>query len=97
MIHSSMKTTIDVARQTRKFYVHANLLLRNFKHCSVQVKCVLFETYCCQLWLNSTKSSLTLYDPGGGGFKSPPPLRFFALTHLVLELHYCALVTFPKK
>ena len=39
---------------------------------------------------------LTLYDPGGG-FKSPPPLRFFALTHLILELHYCALVTFPKK
>ena len=39
---------------------------------------------------------LTLYDPGGGGFKSPP-LRFFALTHLILELHYCALVTFPKK
>ena len=38
---------------------------------------------------------LTLYDPGGG-FKSPP-LRFFALTHLILELHYCALVTFPKK
>ena len=40
---------------------------------------------------------LTLYDPGEGGFKSPPPLRFFTLTHLILELHYCALVTFPKK
>ena len=39
--------------------------------------------------------TLTLYDPGGG-FKSPP-LRFFALTHLILELHYCALETFPKK
>ena len=37
---------------------------------------------------------LTLYDPGGGGFKNP--LRFFALTHLILELHYCALRTFPK-
>ena len=32
---------------------------------------------------------------GGGGFKSPP-LRFFALTHLIFELYYCALVTFPK-
>ena len=41
---------------------------------------------------------LTLYDPGGGGaLKAPPPLRFFTLTHLILELHYCALVTFPKK
>ena len=58
-----MKTTIDVARQTRKFYLQANLLLRNFRHCSDQVKCVLFQTYCtnlngCQLWFNSTKSSL---------------------------------------
>ena len=63
MIHSSMKTTIDVARQTRKFYLQANLLLRNFRYCSDQVKCVLFQTYCnnlyyCQLWFNSTKSSL---------------------------------------
>ena len=63
MIHSSMKTTIDVARQTRKFYSQANLLLRNFRHCSDQVNCVLFQTYCtnlycCQLWFNSTKSSL---------------------------------------
>ena len=35
-IHSTMKTTIDVARQTHKFYLQANLLLRNFRHCSVQ-------------------------------------------------------------
>ena len=28
MIHSSMKTTIDVARQTPKLYLQANLLLR---------------------------------------------------------------------
>ena len=50
-------------------------------------------------------SSYNLLNPirsgrgGGGGergFKSPP-LRFFALTYLILELHYCALVTFPKK
>ena len=32
MIHSSMKTTIDVARQTRKLYMKANLLLRNFRY-----------------------------------------------------------------
>ena len=34
---------------------------------------------------------------GGGGALKAPPLRFFALTHLILELHYCALVTFAKK
>ena len=63
MIHSSMKTIIDVARQTRKFYLQANLLLRNFRYCSDQIKCALFQTYCnnlycCQLCFNSTKSSL---------------------------------------
>ena len=56
-------TSIDVFKQTRKFYLQANLLLRNFRHCSDHVKCVLFQTYCtnlycCQLWFNSTKSSL---------------------------------------
>ena len=42
IIHSTMKTTKDVARQTRKFYLQANLLLRNFRHCSDDVKCALF-------------------------------------------------------
>ena len=63
VIHSSMKTTIDVTRQTRKFYMQANLLLRNFRYCFDDVKCTLFQSYCtnmycCQLWFNSTKSSL---------------------------------------
>ena len=64
--HSSMETTFGVARQTRKFYLQANLLLRNFRHCSDQVKCVLFQTYCtwlycCQLRFNSTKKLSTSY------------------------------------
>ena len=37
MMHSFMTTTIDVTRQTRKFYMQANLLLRNFRHCSDEV------------------------------------------------------------
>ena len=32
----------------------------------------------------------------GGTLKAPHLLRFFALTHLILELHYCALETFSK-
>ena len=60
MIHSSMKTTIDVARKTRKFYMQANLWLRNFRYCSDDVKCTLFQSYCtnmycCQLWFNFMK------------------------------------------
>ena len=63
MINSSLKTTIDVKRQTRNFYSRANLLIRNFRHCTDNVKCYLFQSYCtsmycCQLWFNSTKDSI---------------------------------------
>ena len=55
MISSSMKTTIDVKRQTRTFYARANLLFRNFRHCTDKVKCYLFQSnctnmYCSQVW-----------------------------------------------
>ena len=55
--------TIDVQRQTRNFYARANLLIRNFRYCTDNVKCYLFQSYCtsmycCQLWFNSTKGSL---------------------------------------
>jgi len=62
-LSSSMKTTIDVSRQTRKFYAQANMLLRNFCHCDRKTKCILFRSfctnmYCCTLWFRSTKTSL---------------------------------------
>ena len=61
MIHSSIKTTNNVITQTRKFYVKTNLLLRNFRYCSNELKYSLFKPYCtnmycCQLWFHSTKS-----------------------------------------
>ena len=43
----------------------------------------------------SIRNLLTQYDPGGL-LKPLPPFQNFALTHLILELHYCSLVTFPK-
>ena len=43
MIHSSMKTTSDVARQTRKFYLQANLLIRNSRLCCFQVNVFYFR------------------------------------------------------
>ena len=51
------------SRQTRKFYAQANMLLRNFRYCSDDVKCMLFRSYCtnmycCSLWFNSTYSSI---------------------------------------
>ena len=58
-----MKTSIDVCSQTSKFYAQANTLLRNFRYCSDDVKCMLFRsfctnTYCSPLWFNSTSSSI---------------------------------------
>ena len=63
LLNSSMKTSIDVSRQTRKFYAQANMLLRNFRYCGKEVKCMLFKSfcnnmYCCPLWFNSTSSSI---------------------------------------
>ena len=40
LLNSSMKTSIDVSRQTRKFYVPANMLLHNFRYCGREVKCM---------------------------------------------------------
>ena len=63
MVNSSFITTIDVKRQTRIFCARANLLIRNFRYCTDNVKCYLFQSYCtsmycCQLGFNSTKGSL---------------------------------------
>ena len=53
----------DVYRQTSKFYAQANTLLRNFHYCSDDVKCLLFcsfctNMYCSPLWFNSTSSNI---------------------------------------
>ena len=61
--NSSMKTSSNVVRQTRKFYAQANMLLRNFCYCTNDVKCTLFKSlcanmYCCPLWFNFTSSSI---------------------------------------
>ena len=63
ILNSQLKTSVDVSHQTRKFYAQANMLLRNFRYCSDDVKCMLFRSYCtnmycCPLWFNSTSSSI---------------------------------------
>ena len=40
-----MKTSIDVFRQTSKFYAQANTLLRIFRYCSDDVLCILFRSF----------------------------------------------------
>ena len=56
-----MKISIDVCRQTSKLYAQAKTLLRNFRYCSHDVKCILFclfctNTHCSPQWFNSTSS-----------------------------------------
>ena len=63
IINSSMKTSSDVVRQTRKFCAQTNMLLRNFRYCTNNVKCTLCKSfcanmYCCPLWFNSTSSTI---------------------------------------
>ena len=63
LLCSDIKTSIDVCRLTSKFYAQANSLLRNFRYCSDDVKCMLFRSfctdmYCSPLWFNSTSSSI---------------------------------------
>ena len=64
VIMSEHNSDNDLKRQMRKFYANANMLIRKFSKCSVNVKCYLFKTYCstmdCSaLWFNSTQTALT--------------------------------------
>ena len=63
-ILSIKNSDLDLKRQMRKMYANANLLLRKFSRCSVNVKCYLFQTYCSNLycapmWFDCTKTVLT--------------------------------------
>ena len=42
---------LDLKRQMRNLYANANLLLRKFSKCSVNVKCYLFKTYCSIIYI----------------------------------------------
>ena len=61
---SIKNSDLDLKRQMRKMYANANLLLRKFSKCSVNIKCYLFKTYCSNLycapmWFDCTKTVLT--------------------------------------
>ena len=42
----------------KKFDTNANMLIRKFFKCTVDVKCYLFKTYCSAMWFDSTKSAM---------------------------------------
>jgi hypothetical protein len=57
IITNDFKDDKDIERQMRYVYSTGNSIIRNFKHCTDEVKLQLFKTfcsnfYCCQLWSN---------------------------------------------
>ena len=61
---SHCKDDDDIQRQTRNFYMQANILLRKFYHCSYDVKLMLFNSYCssmycASLWTRYCKRSIS--------------------------------------
>jgi hypothetical protein len=54
---------LDIKRQYRALCVRANMLIRKFSYCSHDVKCILFRSYCAnmytsQLWCNFTQGAM---------------------------------------
>ena len=54
----------DVRKTLRGIYARVNILIRRFSHCSKDVKLVLFQTictnlYCTQLWWDYSKDTLS--------------------------------------
>ena len=63
IICNDMSDDDDMMRQRRQLYAHGNVLSRRFHMCSLEVKNVLFRTFCtplytCQLWSRYTARSL---------------------------------------
>ena len=62
---SIKNSDLDLKQQMKKMYVNANVLLRKFFKCSINVKCYLFKTYmycsnlyCAPMWFDCTKTAL---------------------------------------
>ena len=50
IINDHLSDDDDIERQMRCFYISSNMLMRQFSRCTYEVKCVLFKTYCYQLY-----------------------------------------------
>lgn len=55
-----LRDDTDIKRELRSVYARGNVIIKNFKNCCVNIKCLLFKTYCTglyasQLWWNFNK------------------------------------------
>ncbi|XP_047997326.1 uncharacterized protein LOC125234947 [Leguminivora glycinivorella] len=60
ILTETLKDDADIERERRALAVRANMLIRRFARCTVEVKKTLFMSYCqsfytCSLWINYTK------------------------------------------
>ena len=47
---SEQEFDLDIKRQRRKMFANADIILRKFSKCSINVKYYLFKTYCSNLY-----------------------------------------------
>ena len=50
IISDNRKDDLDIKRQIRSIYARGNTILKYFRHCTHEVKCTLFKTYCTNLY-----------------------------------------------
>ena len=63
VLSSDCSDDLDIQRQRKKIYAQGNSILRKFHMCSIEVKVVLFKTYCtslytAHLWTNYSNLSI---------------------------------------
>ena len=49
-ISSSFKDDVNIQAQVQNIYSRGNAIIRNFKHCTENVKCLLFNSYCSSVY-----------------------------------------------
>ena len=52
---------LDLSRQMRAIYTRGNMLIKNFKSCSDDVKLQLFKTYCSNLYCGQLWSTYKVF------------------------------------
>ena len=62
LITANFKDDDDMMKHLRAFYIRSNTLIRKFYHCSIDIKLLLFRSYCTpsyrsHLWVNFNKAT----------------------------------------
>lgn len=63
ILNDDMRDDDHIIKEMRNVYARGNMLIRNFKHCTENVKVMLFKTYCsslycCPLWSKYRKATI---------------------------------------